>query len=73
MIIGRDGKTVVVKHGELLRNVSKIYITRIQDYRGEESEREEAIYRNGNTSPAGDTYEVNGQKLGNENTDEGEE
>ena len=41
MIIGRDGKTAVVKHGGLLRNLSKIHRTRIQDYGGEESEREE--------------------------------
>ena len=27
MVIGRDGKTVVVKHGGLLRNLSKIPIT----------------------------------------------
>ena len=42
MIIGRDRKTVVVKHGGLLRNVLKIYITQIQDYCVEEYEKEEA-------------------------------
>ena len=42
VIIGRDGKTVVVKHGGLLMSVSKIHITKIQDYGGEKSEREEA-------------------------------
>ena len=34
-MIGRDGKTVVIKHGGLLRNMTKIHITRIQGLQGE--------------------------------------
>ena len=36
VVIGRDGKMVVVKHGGLLRNVTKVHITRIQGLLGEE-------------------------------------
>ena len=32
----------MAKHGRLLRNVSRIHVTRVQDYGGEESEKEEA-------------------------------
>ena len=42
MVIGRDGKTVVVKHGGLLRTVTNIHITRIQSYGKAEEEREKA-------------------------------
>ena len=30
MVIGRNGKMVMMKHGGLVKNVTKIYITRIQ-------------------------------------------
>ena len=39
VVIGKDGKTVVIKHGGLWKNVTKIYITMIQD-RNEEKEDE---------------------------------
>src|SRR5215469_4856858 len=32
-VIGIDGKTVVIKHGSLLRNVNRIHITRIRKCR----------------------------------------
>ena len=32
-VIGIDGKTMVIKHGSLLRNVNRIHITRIQKCR----------------------------------------
>ena len=35
MVIGKDGKTMLINHGGLLRNVTKIYITRIQGLQGE--------------------------------------
>ena len=35
MVIGKDGKTMLINHGGLLRNVTKINITRIQGLQGE--------------------------------------
>ena len=42
-VIGRDGKTVVIKHGSLLRNVNRIHITRIKkgELQVNENERKE--------------------------------
>ena len=37
-MIGIDGKTVVIKHGSLLRNVNRIHITRIRKCRENELE-----------------------------------
>ena len=47
VVIGKDGKTVVIKHSGLLRNVTKIHITRIQRERSNrnEDDNDEAIGR----------------------------
>jgi hypothetical protein len=31
-VIGRDGKTVVIKHGGDVRSVNRVHITKIQNY-----------------------------------------
>ena len=41
MVIGKDGKMVVIKYSGLWRNVTKIYITRIQGLPGDGSDRNE--------------------------------
>ena len=41
VVIGRNGKTVMIKHGGLLRNVTKIHITRIQSGTEDTPEKEE--------------------------------
>ena len=61
MVIRRDGKMVVIKHGGILRNVTKIHITRIQGcdggtIDGEEVEEREVTYRE---EENGDVHELN--------------
>ena len=61
MVIGRDGKTVVVKHSGLLRNVTKIHITRIQGFTEDKTEgRDKENEENTDLRGENDTNKENG-------------